>query len=333
MPVEAHFPGLTPMNLKMTVQGIAYYTDHYDIAINRVIAARGHNEILGHEPKICRFCSRSAPAVTFRKEAHAVPELAGNGTLVSLYECDECNARFATFEDDLGKMTLLERSAGQVLGKGGVPSAKTGQKKSRIDMGSRGFLIQEHEGDPITAIDHNKKTLTVTISPHAYRPLGAYKALVKIALTLMDESDIEKVPEALRWLREPDIATHQINDGTNYSCIRSWTPGPMPIAHTRVMLLRRKPGDQAGPMYVMVLAFGNMTFQVVVPAPQEDKRLSKNTISLPPVPVFAFLEKGRVRGPTRFWTKSLASPAPEKGEPSVVFHFDGVTEVTPPPVT
>ncbi len=156
------------------------------------MAARGTKEILGQMPRVCRFCSRAAPDVTFRKEAHAVPELAGNGTLISLNECDECNSRFAAFEDDLGKLTLLERIGGQVLGKGGVPSAKTGQNNSRIDLKASGFVIAEHEGDPIAEIDKDKKTLTITISPQSYRPLGVYKALLKIALTLMDETDLAK---------------------------------------------------------------------------------------------------------------------------------------------
>jgi len=193
--------------------------------------------------------------------------------------------------------------------------------------------IQECDGDPITDIDHDKRTLTVTIAPRSYRPLGVYKALVKIALTLMDESDIKNVQEALRWLREPDLTTHRIDDGTNYRCIRSWTPGPLPIAHTSVVLLRRKPSSKTGPMYVMVLAFGNMTFQIVVPAPQKDQHLSGQKVRLLPVPVFALLDKDRVRRPTSFGVKSLASSAPEKSASSVVFQFHSVTEVTPPPVT
>ncbi|WNJ93034.1 hypothetical protein [Bosea sp. 685] len=309
-------------------QSASHYLTHYDIAVHRVMAVRGKNEILGQTPNVCRFCSRTVPAVTFCKEAHAVPELAGNGTLISLYECDECNARFAKFEDDLGKMTLLERSAGQVLGKRGVPSVTTGQK-SRIDMGTSGFLIQEHEGDPIAAIDQDKKTLTVTIAPQAYRPLGAYKALVKIALTLMAEGDLAKVPEAVQWLRENDLATSQVTDCTGYSCVRGWTPGPLPIAQTTVMLLRRKPSFQAGPAYVMLLAFGNMSFQIVIPAPQEDAIIVGKPITIWPIPVFAFLEADRARGPTRFWLRSLASPAPEKGAPSIVFNFESIVEVPP----
>ena len=87
------------------------------------------------------------------------------------------------------------------------------------------------------------------------------------------------------------------------------------VAPAHVMLLRRKPGDEAEPSYVMVLVFGNMTFQIVVPAPQEDKGLIGRAISLPPVSVFQFLEKDRVRGPTR---EQLALEAQRVGGPGPV---------------
>jgi hypothetical protein len=154
---------------------------------------------------------------------------------------------------------------------------------------------------------------------------------VKIALTLVDERDLAKVPEALRWLRAPDLTTDQIDDGTRYTCFRSWTPGPAPFANTRAFLLRRKRTDVPGPTFIFVLGFGNLSFQIVVPAPQEDRHLIGQSVILRPVPVFAFLEKDRVRGPTGFWTQDLSSPAPVKGSASVIFHFDSITDLTPAP--
>jgi hypothetical protein len=327
MTIETDFPGV--VSAAATAADIAFYQDGYDIAFNRVIAPRGPNEVLGQKPSVCRFCSRTSPEVTFRNEAHAVPELAGNGTLISLYECDECNDRFSSFEDDLGKLTLLERIAGQVLGKSGVPSARTGQKKSRIDMDVTGFKIENHASDPIAEIDYENKTLTITVAPQSYRPLGVYEALVKIALTLMDEQDLAKVPEALRWLRAPDLTTDRIDDGTRYTSIRSWTPGPAPFANTRAFLLRRKRPDVPGPTFIFVLGFGNLSFQIALPAPQEDRHLIGKTVNLRPVPVFAFLEKSRVRGSTRFRTQDLSSPALVKGSASMIFHFDSITDFAP----
>lgn len=330
MSIDTDFPGLTTSTIAAIGENAAFFLENYDVIENRVIAARGQKEVLGQKPQVCRFCSRATPDVTFRKEAHAVPELAGNRTLVSLYECDECNDRFSAFEGDLGKLTLLERVAGQVLGKNGVPSAKTRQKKSRIDLTAGGFKIEEHEGDPIAEIDEEKRTLTISITPQKYRPLGVYKALAKIALTLMNESDLAKVPEALRWLRRDDLTTDQIDDGTRYTCWRSWTPGPAPFANSRVFLLRRKHDGVQGPTFIFLLAFGNLSFQVVVPAPQEDKALIGAKVSLRPIPIFAFLDKARVKGPTRFWYQSLASPDPEDAPGSIVFKFDSMTELTAP---
>jgi ribosomal protein L30 len=330
MPIETDFPGMALEDAATIAQSIQFFQTDYEIVVNRIIAARGRKVVLGSKPRVCRFSGRTEPNVSFRKEAHAVPELAGNRTLVSLYECDDCNSRFSGFEDDLAKMTLLERGAGQVLGKKGVPSAKTGKKKSRIDMGLTGFDIQEHAGGPIAKIDNENQTLTITIAPQSYRPLGAYKALVKVALTLMPERDLANVPEALRWLQARDLTTDQIDDGTRYTCIRSWTPGPAPIARARAFLLRRRRSDIPGPAFIFVLAFGNLSFQIVVPASQLDKHLIGKTISLRSVPIFPFLDQGRVRGPTRYWTKDLSSSAQEKGSARAVFHFDSMTELRPP---
>lgn len=268
--------------------------------------------------------------MTFGKEAHAVPELAANRTLVSLYECDVCNDRFSAFEDDLGKMTLLARVAGQVLAKNGVPSAKTRQKKSRIDLKEGGFRIEEHEVDPVADIDEDNNTLTISITPQKYIPLGVFKVLVKVALTLMDEADVARVPEAREWLLSNDVTTDRIDEGFRFTCWRSWTPGPAPISSTRAVLLRRKSDAAPGPTFIFLLAFGNMSFQIVVPAPQDDKHLMGQTLSLRPIPVFTFLDAERVKGPTTFWTQSLSSPDLQEGTGTVVFKFDSMTEVTTP---
>jgi hypothetical protein len=159
------------------------------------------------------------------------------------------------------------------LGKSGVPSAKTHQKKSRIDLVPTGFNIHEHVDDRIAKIDKEARTLTITIDPQPFRPLGAYKALVKAALTLMPENDLANVSEALRWLRSADLTTDRVDDGTQYTCIRSWTPGPAPIPRTRALLLRRRRPEVAGPAYIFMLAFGNLSFQIVVPAPRQDRQL------------------------------------------------------------
>lgn len=120
-----------------------------------------------------------------------------------------------------------------------------------------------------------------------------------------------------------------MNNGTRYTCIRSWTPGPAPFANTRVMLFRRKRSDVLGPFFIFLLAFGNLSFQIVVPAPKEDKHLIGQPISLRAVPIFPLLAPDRARGPTRYWTQDLSPTTPQKGSASVRFHYDSYTETTP----
>ena len=55
------------------------------------------------------------PAVSFRQEAHAIPEALGNKTLFVSYECDRCNNSFGRgIENDLGKRDTKARSLANV---------------------------------------------------------------------------------------------------------------------------------------------------------------------------------------------------------------------------
>jgi hypothetical protein len=185
---ETEFPGLTRARAIATAADVAFYLDGYDIALNEIMAARGHKRFLGPVPSVCRFCTPTAPAVGFRPEAHAVPQLAGNGTLLSRFECHDCNQRFQSFDDDLGKITLLDRIAGQVIGRTRRLSVKQRHGRSRVQVNTAGLKIDNYTSAPIAEIDYDAKTLTIEIEPPSYRPLGVFKGLVKMALTFMDET-------------------------------------------------------------------------------------------------------------------------------------------------
>jgi HNH endonuclease len=322
-------PGVAPEQEKVLAESAHHYHTYYDVMFTRVLPPGGKKETLGQRRSPCRFCGRSAPEVTFKKIAHAVPEFAGNGVLLTAYECDACNDRFSAFEDDLGKMTLLYRVAGQVIGKGGVPSVKTPQKLSRVNIEASGLKINHFEDDPIIDLDKEAKKLTLTVKSQPFRPLGAYKALVKMALSVMEESDLVQVAEALRWLKASDLETDRIDDGLGYICQRTFTPGPAPYPGLVLLLQRRRPGWQDGPCYVFVIAFGNLSFQIVVPSPSLDAGLHGRQLTLHPVPLYPFMVAEKVKGATQHWQEHFDSPAPTKGEQSITFSFDRMEELTP----
>src|SRR5262245_16553961 len=91
-------------------KALLFYQENYETLIFEGLKRKGKPKVLGTKPRVCRFCDQGKPYVTFKKKAHAIPELVGNKTLLTLYECDQCNKRFSSFEDDFAKMTLGDRS-------------------------------------------------------------------------------------------------------------------------------------------------------------------------------------------------------------------------------
>ena len=73
--------------------------------------------------KICRFCNKAKPTVTFDTVAHAIPECLGNKNIICCDECDTCNKNFSeNIEVHLDKITLLYRNINMIKGKKKVPS-------------------------------------------------------------------------------------------------------------------------------------------------------------------------------------------------------------------
>lgn len=76
----------------------------------------------------CRFCGKVKTKQDFQHKAHAVAECIGNKSLITKYECDECNDRFARNEEsELGKLFQEFRATHSVKGKNGaikVPGAE-----------------------------------------------------------------------------------------------------------------------------------------------------------------------------------------------------------------
>ena len=97
---------------------INFYENSYDI-IGQWFVRPGDKVVLGDmQNRICRFCGKQPPEVTFRKVAHAIPELLGNKSIESAYECDTCNQEFGSgIENDLGNWSKPMRTLIRIRGK------------------------------------------------------------------------------------------------------------------------------------------------------------------------------------------------------------------------
>jgi hypothetical protein len=151
----------------------------------------------GYSIRTCRFCQRSYPEAAFLNYSHLLPQLIGNPNLYSDFECDDCNALFSSFENDLASYLGVARSIVGLQGQKRAPGflARKMQVKSRSFIGDNILILSPED----VKIDGNTTSITYTKNP--YIPSKVYKALLKSALSLLNGKDIkDKYKHALAYL-------------------------------------------------------------------------------------------------------------------------------------
>lgn len=240
---------------------------------------------LGDKAKqVCRFCGSNGSQVTFRKLAHAIPDQIGNDWLFDYEECDSCNEHFAKWvEDDFGKWTHPWRTLGRIKGKAGVPSIKSNDKQFRIDANvtstdaetgagavRHGLKIRMGVNDHRHELDEKNRTVRLILDRPAYVPMGVYKCLVKMALSLMPLEEEQKCGHLKKWI---------LHQGHTYESFPyrplqlhyEFAPGPLPNDKIACFLLKRNQnGAYDCPYMQFVLQLGNHVFQIALPMPIED---------------------------------------------------------------
>ena len=96
-------------------EALQFYDQHYDFIVQYMLKSPGKDIFLPTaEQNACRFCKKKSPEVTFKLKAHAIPELLGNQTLFSTYDCNSCNQCFGQgIENDLGNWSKPIRNLTQ----------------------------------------------------------------------------------------------------------------------------------------------------------------------------------------------------------------------------
>jgi hypothetical protein len=134
-PQRPDFAGSTGRNMSKWSDLVAYYEERYQIATAWCLRP-GDKIFLGDKQnRRCRFCGKTEPEVSFRNDAHALPECTGNKSLFTYYECDVCNKAFGDgCDNDFGNWSLPMRTMSRIRGKNGIPIIKQGPSgASRID--------------------------------------------------------------------------------------------------------------------------------------------------------------------------------------------------------
>lgn len=283
----------------------------------------GLKVFLGEKDKkkrICRFCGEASPVVKFKKEAHGIPESLGNKSLTTGYECDSCNELFGSdIEDHFGRWSKPMRTLMRISGKNGVPSIR--QRKDggwRVDAGVSHMKISHYERDPIVEVDAEAHTMKVTLARDSYLPVAALKAFVKMGLTLLPQEEVVNFQSALAWIRNADHSAPFISE---FPIFYSFVPGPQPNDEIVARVFRRK-SDALLPYAFFVLTYGNETYQVFLPTPEMDARISGAKLQLRPY-LTSYEVGHNAYGPVRRFPIHLTGRSIVKGESvPVTFRFE-----------
>lgn len=231
--------------------------------------------------RICRFCGKGEPEVTFKKVAHAIPHFIGNRTLKSEYECDVCNGKvFSPMESQFSQFMGIYHTFHEVSKGGKVPTYRNNSKEnSKIVVENRSIKIDCVEGEDLVSVI-DKKNHTVEIkAKRSYVPQSVYKIFIKMALTIMPESEMHHFRNTLDWL----ISKKKF--GYNLCLIERRYEGlKNPFGFDSCMIFRRKADHKDNvPAYVFGLAYYNFFFQTFIPLCDEDKIL-KGEVKMPYIP-------------------------------------------------
>jgi len=309
------------------LQSLIFYQDTYE-KIGFWWMRRGHSECLGEKGvRVCRFCRKTKPEVTFSKKAHVVPQSLGNRGLISYYECDPCNEMFGGgIENDLGNWTKPARTMLRIQGQNGIPKL-VGRKGAswRIEGGAKGGLaISAHRDHMPHAVDGEKKAITFDLPRDPYTPAAVMKAFVRIGLTLMPESELANFEAAMEWIQDPDHGVRTIGGSAIYQTMH---PGPLPNDQLQASLLRRADDQAPFPYMFLILSFANQAYQVPLTSRDRDAHLQGQNIVMPIFPTSTSLNRNKYGHPRTKPIDLAMTTEVRDDKMKIVMRYDSVEDI------
>lgn len=250
--------------------------------------SESERKIIGEKIFSCIFCGLSKPEVSFKSKAHALPNFIGNNKLFTDRECDKCNAKFGkTLESHFAGFMHLDHTISGVKGKNGFLKFKSSDALIQTDGGSIDWKNVPPENitvDKIGGKIHIKQKIPTFV------PIGVYKCLVKMAITIMLEDQLIHFKNTIKWLNEDDHAK------TAFPLTELWFiygASSTIDSHSGIssVLFRRTLQASKGlPFSIFQLTYANFVFMVPIPLSDMDEQT--NWKEIPYCPTLLEMEYG-----------------------------------------
>ena len=180
----------------------------YDLISHDFALKSEIRELKAPTNRTCRFCNLSYPKVTFNKKAHTIPEFLGNTGSLSDFECDTCNKHFGKLENQLSNFIGPAITLNRTKGKKKIPNSPSYDKKviaKKINFLNAKTAIEfgstENSPEKIT-FDEKNNQYNVEFVTQPFIPYDVYKALLKLALGLLPETDLKEYELAFQLLQD-----------------------------------------------------------------------------------------------------------------------------------
>ncbi len=217
--------------------------------------------------RVCRFCKKKFGEVTFQKEAHIFPVALGNEFLISNFECDTCNHKFGSYENDLCRYLGIERTFNRTPGRKNIPNFISDNiratKESIFDQPGA-IKIEPNNGQVIFGYDEATQSRTITYKKRPYSPINVYKAILKMALCCIDKSDVKSYDLAFKFLTTTEL------DGKFKPCYLFGyrVPGNYDVFAT---LYRKRHSSLKTMTHTFILYYGSFMLQIFLPFNTDDR--------------------------------------------------------------
>lgn len=220
--------------------------------------------------RICRFCGKQMPIVSFKNTSHAISESLGNKSIICREECDNCNERFSSsIEPDIANMLSFLLTIHSIHGKKGVRTTVGENFRISLDGSTRSdssigtIKIQLNQDLPTNIEDFFKKQLQLNTNPLKYIPQNVYKCLCKYVISVINEQHLPNFKDTIDW----------INSTTKYNKLPFVAIGNAQIKIDAPYLIVsiRKTNDINYPYCFALLAIANIAFAFIVPYTSNDK--------------------------------------------------------------
>ena len=232
-------------------------------------ASSGSQKMVHGQRGRCRFCGADG-AGSSRKKAHLVPEALGNRWIFSADECYACNQKFSLYEDALvaavGPILTLGGTAGK-RGKARQTGRSAGNSvltHTRLDGQRQLRIISQNVEDyrERVTLDGDWIVTRMPLPLTPFTPLLAYKALVKMALTLVPVTDLEHYGGLQPFLKDRNAMAPEGRATVGLSFGSIGNAPPMVVAS----LLQRVDNALLIPKFIFILCVGSVCLQLFLTA-------------------------------------------------------------------